>query len=634
MKAHNINENNKNKNDILNYKGYFVENNCDSEKKYYEFGAHFAYRELYLALMKLKSKKKINEKNVKILPKKKLNFERNNTKDKKIEENIKNIIKEFKIKTRSRNIEQKDNHNITLNKNLYQLTFVPLNPLNINKNKMRINNHININNNNTNSNHIINSIDNKLKQLNNKYNITRNRQQKYSFELPFFFTDHINNSNINRNMNINIPKEKNSSNNIINDNLNLYKSYQNQVKKRSIIKLNNNINATNNYNIIRSKLTNEKMNNYKKTRILSSNFDNYLNKYQYKRFKFSPLKNIQKRKYGENYNMHNFNYVMKKTDYNNKSNLNKNLEFKRFANDINIQLNKINSFSADKNRKYISNSFNSDKIINIQNNNISNISNNSQNNSKNITFQNMLQDISHNKKYGDKNKSINFNQPLHKSKIHNLFKLLNKQEKISRNKNVNYFLNNTSYLNYTQQNDKNKNLGPTKTKNIFLNVNNILMNKERKEKHRIELAKHFLNNSRNIINNKYFNTSYNLNNSNNINKIHATQNNNYNKLNIRKNPKKNNVNINININNNNKIIYNKIYDYKSPLTNISNTKIIKQSNPVKIQLNNKLLKNIRSNNISNNTNNKKLKYINIQLPKKKILNKYNKINNNFSNLFS
>ena len=161
------------------------------------------------------------------------------------------------------------------------------------------------------------------------------------------------------------------------------------------------------------------------------------------------------------------------------------------------------------------------------------------------------------------------------------------------------------------------------------------MSKERLEKRKIELPKHLLHNSKNVLNNnKYFNTSYNLNNSNNINKINASQNNNYNKLNIRKNPKKNNVNINININNNNKIIYNKIYDYKSPLTNISNTKIIKQSNPVKIQLNNKLLKNIRSNNISNNTNNKKLKYINIQLPKKKILNKYNKINNNFSNLFS
>jgi len=203
MKAQISNTNNKNQDDVLNYKGYFVENNCNEEKKYFEFGAHFSYKELYHALMKLKSNKKINEKNVKMIPKKNLNFERNNLKDKKIEENIKNIIKEFKIKTRSRNIEQKDNHKISLNKNLYQLTFVPLN---INQNKMKINNNNNFNN-NTNSNQIINNIDRKIKQIKNKYNITRNRQQKYSFELPFFFTDHINNKN-NKNMNINISKKK------------------------------------------------------------------------------------------------------------------------------------------------------------------------------------------------------------------------------------------------------------------------------------------------------------------------------------------------------------------------------------------------------------------------------------------
>ena len=46
----------------------------------------------------------------------------------------------------------------------------------------------------------------------------------------------------------------------------------------------------------------------------------------------------------------------------------------------------------------------------------------------------MLQDLNRPKKYIDKNKRINFNQSLHKSKIQNLFKLLNKQEKISRNK--------------------------------------------------------------------------------------------------------------------------------------------------------------------------------------------------------
>ncbi len=34
------------KNDIYNYKGYFVENEEEEEKKFFEFGAHFPYKYL------------------------------------------------------------------------------------------------------------------------------------------------------------------------------------------------------------------------------------------------------------------------------------------------------------------------------------------------------------------------------------------------------------------------------------------------------------------------------------------------------------------------------------------------------------------------------------------------------------
>ena len=47
-----------------------------------------------------------------------------------------------------------------------------------------------------------------------------------------------------------------------------------------------------------------------------------------------------------------------------------------------------------------------------------------------------------------------FNEPVQKNKIQNLFKLLNKQEKMSRNKNINNFLNNRPYIHKTQQNYK------------------------------------------------------------------------------------------------------------------------------------------------------------------------------------
>ena len=38
------------KNDIFNYKGYFIENEEEEEKKFYEFGAHFPYKYLYQKL--------------------------------------------------------------------------------------------------------------------------------------------------------------------------------------------------------------------------------------------------------------------------------------------------------------------------------------------------------------------------------------------------------------------------------------------------------------------------------------------------------------------------------------------------------------------------------------------------------
>ena len=156
---------------------------------------------------------------------------------------------------------------------------------------------------------------------------------------------------------------------------------------------------------------------------------------------------------------------------------------KKFINHKHIVIDSINSFSAENKKKHISNSVNMDKITRIKKN-ISDMTGTSQNNSKNITFQNMLYDLNHSKNFSNQNKKLNFvregaltnyNESVQKSKIHNLFKLLNKHEKISRNKNSNYFLNNTSYMQKTQQYDKNKN-----TKNIFLDLNNILTKKEKK----------------------------------------------------------------------------------------------------------------------------------------------------------
>ena len=668
--------NNNNKVDVFNYKGYFVENGRDEEKKFFEFGAHFSYKELYMCLMKLKLIKEKSEKIVKLKPKKKLNIEKINEKDKKIEENINNIIKEFKLKTRSRNIAQQETKNY-LNKNIIQneLTYIPLN---LEENKTQINQK-------NNPNPVLINLDKKLKQLKNKYIPTRNHEQKYSFELPFFFTENNIKNNIKNNLGhkdgIHVKKNfenfgDNNSIYKINNNMNLYKSYQNQIKKRNEIK----INKEQKFNFIKSDFFNDKINLNNKNnknnnkRIFSSNLDYYLNKYHFKKLRFSPLKKFQPKNIPVSGGINASNKInsMLKNDDFNSNNLNQKYIIKKIFNNRNINFNKINSFSADKKEKIMNRN-----IINKSNyleNNISNISGNSQNKNKNITFQNMLQDLNHSRIHHIKNtkshiikeehlmNNNNYNEQIRKSKIQNLFKLLNKHEKISRNKNMNYFLNNTSYINYTHQNQNDKNnLNMTNTKSIFLDLNNILLNKER---NKVRLSKNLLNNTKNITmnninnnNNKFFNTSY-INNNNlikinkppKINKIQNSQiNPDINNLkgikSLRKKSKKNNVNINININNNNKIIYNKVYEYKSPLLNNTHSKIIKHPislkgpNHINKTLNSKIIKNIRN----NNNNNKNIKFINIQLPKKKILNRYNintdtnnnNINNNINNnLFS
>ena len=50
------------KDDILNYRGYFVENGDEEEKKFYEYGAHFPYMYLYQRLEILAQERKSNKK--------------------------------------------------------------------------------------------------------------------------------------------------------------------------------------------------------------------------------------------------------------------------------------------------------------------------------------------------------------------------------------------------------------------------------------------------------------------------------------------------------------------------------------------------------------------------------------------
>ena len=245
------------KNDIFNYKGYFVENEEDEEDpKYYEFGAHFSYQDLYNALLILKEKQLKEEKGKEIekilhINKKKItNRERNNTKNKikKNENNLNDIIKNFKFKGRSRNIGI-DNEN----ENQNDMTYVPkisfknnlsiqkceknqgklLNPYRTNYTRSNylkiyrnIKDRININNYNKSSKKI--NISNK----NKKNRLNQIKIGKYSDK--YILTRNINQNNINMSNNLlAINKTLNQENKNINNiyDMKLQKSFQTQIKE-------------------------------------------------------------------------------------------------------------------------------------------------------------------------------------------------------------------------------------------------------------------------------------------------------------------------------------------------------------------------------------------------------------------
>ena len=102
------------KDDILNYRGYFVENGDEEEKKFYEYGAHFPYMYLYQRLEILaqerKSNKKQLEKKLENKEKKIININNKDSKDDPItneeskqNENLKDLLNIFKQKGKSRN---------------------------------------------------------------------------------------------------------------------------------------------------------------------------------------------------------------------------------------------------------------------------------------------------------------------------------------------------------------------------------------------------------------------------------------------------------------------------------------------------------------------------------------------------
>ena len=97
--------------DILNYRGYFVENGDEEEKKFYEYGAHFPYMYLYQRLEILAQERKSNkkaleaklEKREKETNKKESIEDPATNEESKPNENLKDLLSIFKQKGKSRN---------------------------------------------------------------------------------------------------------------------------------------------------------------------------------------------------------------------------------------------------------------------------------------------------------------------------------------------------------------------------------------------------------------------------------------------------------------------------------------------------------------------------------------------------
>ena len=219
---------NKIENDNLNYKGYFIENaDADEDPKFYEYGAHFPYHELYQALLILRQKKLNMQKGKQIetiLPsnkKKSTIRERNNTKNKIDDKknNLNNIMSLFKSRGKSRNIMKEEEKG--------ELTFIHKNNFSQRKKENRSDNNYKSNSNYLkiyrSKIHNIKLNKTKLGKLTENYMLTKNKQKKFFNQRIKLFT---------KNNHTNPNNQDSNKCDIINSyDLSFPKSFQTQIKQ-------------------------------------------------------------------------------------------------------------------------------------------------------------------------------------------------------------------------------------------------------------------------------------------------------------------------------------------------------------------------------------------------------------------
>ena len=594
-------------NNMLNYKGYFVENEDeDTDPKYFEFGAHFPYRELYKRLEELsrnQNKEFVRQLNVKNI----VNKERNNTRNKPI--NMQNFLNKYDSKGKSRN----NNINNVYLKNDLSYILSEHNDTLLKKDEQKNCKSISVNK---------DFHKNKKLNIKNTFQQIKNIKQKKNINLNLvksFEKNHLSkNKNISaadvssisyskknlssnlkqkklKNLRIEISGSGGSYNQGIQKNQKIFKKNYNYGKTykyifTKLIKKDNNKNNLNNSenkcNIKNDKIkfNHNKLSTPMKYLINKNEKSNYSNISNNKLIKKIPTNYIQ-------YLSHKFTVIKNmKKQINTKNNVKKNI----IATEISL-LN--DSASLEKNKNYLSN-------------------NNTFESHKNLTLN-----------YINKSPLANYEINKKNNNNHEFLKLRN--EKNSRNHNNcnlnnilsiinstgNNFIiktkNTVNQMNLTQFN-QNKTLKYTKSvnKHLYFNepkMNIPLINKMNKNKNKNN--KTSKNNSLSFIMIKPKKIAVaNKNIDNKILRYVSDKN----KINSKKNEKPN-ININININNSNKIVYNKV------VKGLNNIQPLKSHTPFNNNSINACMKKNRFK-INNSKEESKIKFINIQFPKAKLLN--------------
>ena len=197
-----------NNHDMDNYKGYFVENEDDEEKQFYEFGAHFPYKYLYKELEIIAKEREEEQKNLENkLKLKELKEDKEKNEETNKNGNLKDILSIFHQKGKSRN-----RNDVSIG-----LTYMPQN---------KQNNNINIIDNT--SNNFIKSTSSQNKNQTKDKNINKLNSKEYKKNIN-------NNFSFKKNINKENSKNKNKKN-----------CLYNKIRKRNnpnFIYVNNSINS-------------------------------------------------------------------------------------------------------------------------------------------------------------------------------------------------------------------------------------------------------------------------------------------------------------------------------------------------------------------------------------------------------